>query len=209
VQGYAESAHYLNELSMVAKQARRSDVTLSWRERHEMMHGVLFQGAFGKAVAFCLDKIDVPLQIEVITDRTDAPILKLFHEKASELLSVGEGSTHKATGFDRVAKEVVSGQIAINVDDPDNLLGDFSHVSFTIVCDDSGLTLAADVLANSVNYHLNLLQEKTPGIALNRSRSISEHPLQSLLYGCSEDDGIDISDALFRYRRCPPQFNAT
>ncbi|MDO8291015.1 MAG: hypothetical protein Q7T44_17510 [Parvibaculum sp.] len=199
VQGYAESALRLNELTKGAHQARRSEVSMSWREKHEMLHGTLFQGAFGKAVAFCMDMADVPFQIDVITDRTDDPILKLFHEKASELLSVGEDSTHEATGFDRASKEVVRGKISISVGDPDNLLGDFSQVSFTIVCDDSALTLAADVLANSVNYHLNQLQEESPGIALNRTRSMSEHPLQSLLYGGAEDDGIDISDALYRH----------
>ncbi len=199
VQGYADHARRLNELTKEAHQARRSDVAMSWRETHDMLHGDLFQGAFGKAVAFSMDRVGVPVQVNVITDRTDVSILNIFEEKASELLSVGEDSTHKATGFDRVAKQVVTGNISMNVLDPGNLLGDFSQVSFTIVCDDSSLTLAADVLANSVYYQLKKLQDKSFGTALNKTRSMAEHPLQCLLYGGAADDGIDITDAIYRH----------
>lgn len=199
VQGFADNARRLNEVTKEAHDARRSDVAMSWRETHDMLHGAIFQGAFSKAVAFGMDVVGVPIQLEVITDRTDAPILKLFGEKAAEYLSVGENLVHEATGFDRTTRAIVRGEVSTTVLDPNNVLGDFSQVGFTIACDDSALTLAADVLANSAYYYLNQLQEKSPGAALNSSESMSEHPLSSLLYGGAEDDAVDISDALYRH----------
>lgn len=199
VQGFAESARQLNDLTKQAHQSRRSDVAMSWRELHQMLHAALFQGAFGKAVAFGMDVLGVPVQVDVITDRTDDAILKLFHEKAVELLTVGEDSTHEVTGFDRVAKEVVRGAISTGIKDPGDLLGDFSQVKFSIACEDSSLTLAADVLANSAHYYLKKLQDKSPGAGLNKVRSLAEHPLVDLLYGGAEDDGYDVSDAIYRH----------
>ena len=199
VQGYADNARHLNELTKGAHQARRSDVAMSWRPTYEMLHGALFQGAFGKAVAFAIDMVSVPVQVDVITDRTDGAILNIFNEKASELLSMGADSTREATGFDRVAKQVVRGEVSMKVLDPENILGDFSQVGFSIVCEDSALTLAADVLANSVYYYLSRHQKEIPGGSLNRKSSISKHPLKDFLYGGSEDDGFDISDVLYRH----------
>lgn len=199
VQGYAENARRLNEMTKEAHQARRSDVSMSWSPSTEMLHGALFQGVFGKAVAFSLERVGVPVQIDVITDRTDNKILKIFNQKASELLLVGADSTHEVTGFDQVEKQVVKGKISMSILDPENLLGDFSQVGFSIVCEDSALTLAADVLANSVYYQLNQLQIKSPGVALNKAQTISEHALKGLLYGGTEVDGIDISDTFYRH----------
>ena len=151
VQGYFENANFQNQLTKNIHESRRSNIAISWKEKHELLHAELFQGAFGKAVAFCLDHAGPQVMLDVITDRTDASIINQFQREADDLLSVGKQKTYEITGFDKEAEQVVRGSISTQITSNIDALGDFSGITYSIACEDSSLTLAADVLVNSVN----------------------------------------------------------
>ena len=102
--------------------------------------------------------------------------------------------------FNIETKEFVKGNIAINISSDIDSFEDFAEISYSIACEDSSLTLAADVLVNSVHHHLKSLQSKIAGAALNTAYSITNHQLSSLVYGVLENsEGNDFSDAMFTH----------
>ncbi|MBI5187413.1 MAG: hypothetical protein HZA01_17030 [Nitrospinae bacterium] len=200
VQGYFENADFLNQLNKKAHDSRRSNIQVSWKETKELLHSELFQGAFGKALAFCLDYVGRPFELRVITDRTDNSIIKKFQSEADALLSVGKEKIHETTGFNKKTKQIVRGSIATKVSADTDAIGDFSGITYSIACEDSSLTLAADVLVNSAHYHLKLLQSESTGVALNVASSISNHQLSSLVYGAWDNtEGNYFADAIFMH----------
>ena len=200
VQGYFENAESLNQLAKKAYDSRRSNIKIEWKEIKDSLHSELFQGAFGKALAFCIDQAGSPLELSVITDRTDESIIKKFKSAADTILSIGKEKIYEAKGFNIETKEVVKGNIAINISSDIDSFEDFAEISYSIACEDSSLTLAADVLVNSVHHHLKSLQSKIAGAALNTAYSITNHQLSSLVYGVLENsEGNDFSDAMFTH----------
>ena len=200
VQGYFENNDFLNKSTKKAHKSRRSNIQISWKEKNKLLHAQLFQGAFGKAVAFCLDHVGSQINLDVITDRADASIIKKFQHKADDFLSVGKEKTHETTGFNKDSKQVARGNISTSITSGIEAIGDFSGVSYSITCEDSSLTLAADVLVNSVNYHLKSLQAQNTGIALNVEASIANHPLSKLVYGAWNNEEVNyFSDAIFMH----------
>lgn len=195
---YAQLAH---EFTDAAKSARRSKVEISSNEKLDLLHAELFLGAFGKAIAFCTDSVGRQFHLNVITDRIDRSILRHFQEKAQQLLSVGEKKVQTVTGFDPDADKMLSRSISSEITQGQEVLGDFSGVTFEISISESVLTLAADVLANSVHYHLSSLQEATLGYALNTQEAIKNHQLSSIVYGVSgiRAESPQVSDTIFRH----------
>jgi hypothetical protein len=200
VQGFFEHANHIEEISQKAKETKRSKVKISGNKNPDMLHVELFQGAFGKALAFCMDRGLSSFELEIITDKTDKEILEKFKRAADELLNVGQEKCHVVTGFDPDTKQVVKGSITTKITCDHEELGDFSGINYSIRCEDSSLTLAADVLSNSVNYHLKTHQKNNTGIILNKSLAISGHPLDSLVYGTWDDPESNYSpDAAFMH----------
>ncbi|MCK7575901.1 MAG: hypothetical protein MZV65_08385 [Chromatiales bacterium] len=201
VEGLYSHAQFVSSLRDKAKESRRSSVKLSGNEKKELLHSQLLLGAFGKAVAFCLDCVGNEVRLNVLTDQLDAPIVKEFKEDAKRLFNVGEKREHKVTGFDVVAQKVATGSISSEITEGINYLGDLSGVAFEISISDSPLTIIADILANSVNHHLSSLQTHSPGSQLNSLEAIAGHPLASLVYGVTgqESEVPQVADTIFRY----------
>ncbi len=200
VQGYYEHANFMNQLSKKAHASRQSDIKISWSESRELLHSELFQGIFAKAIAFCLDNVGSKFKLCIITDRIDKPILKRFQQEADTFLAVGKDKTTEMTGFDPNTGQIVKGSITTKIVSKD-IFDDFSDITYSISCEDSSLTLAADVLVNSLNYHLKSLQTKTPGVELNNEGNIQDHPLSNIVYGAwpkSKEERF-FSDAIFMH----------
>lgn len=123
------------------------------REKAASMHVELFSGLYSHLVAFLSERKRQGVDIEIRTDQVDTPLVKSFTEVAGDLPD-NDPSVATATGFDTVEKKVVTGSVTTTVQWPPEL--DFSPVvsSLSIVTmpDSDGLVLAADVLANSLNY---------------------------------------------------------
>lgn len=199
VQGYHEQKAIKNAMIGQAHAARRSLVKMSFRENVEMLHAELFGGVFGKALAYCVDEVGGPCQLTVVTDRTDESILKKFSEAATSLMGVADTHVLAGTGFDTTSQQVVHGTVTTTVHDPHGLLGDFSGISHTIKCEDSALTLAADVLVNGLHHHLKKRPGTATGEPLHGEAAVAGHPLQGLVYGTSNGTGFDFGDAIFRH----------
>lgn len=200
VQGFHEAHGQVKQLAEEAKKARRSKVKLSLNSTKKSLHGELFLGAFMSGLAWAMDYIGSECHLKVVTDRVDDRILEIFKAQADRLLMAGEPNRTEVTGFDPVKKEVVRGVVETSVVSGIDALGDFSGITYEIECADDVLTLAADVLANSVRYHLSQIQTATPGAALNSPEAISGHPLQHLVYGIAAGaSAVNVADTLFRY----------
>jgi len=200
-EGFHAQYKMINDLKNKARAQRRSEIKISNNQTKELLHEQLFQGLFGKAVELCTDYVGKTFRLTVITDTIDASIKKCFEKSAKELLSFGNNAkVETVTGHEPVKKEVVKGKIISKVEDPNNSMGDFSGVQFTIGMEDSCLTFAADVIANSISHHFKNRGDDTIGSALNTIDAIRGHPLESIIYGLWKDDTLNyFADALFMH----------
>lgn len=210
VEGFHQNAEFIDSLKDKAKAERTSSIKLSGNRTKDLLHSELFLGAFGKGIAFCLDYVGNEFRLDVITDNIDKDIMKRFNEEAHRLLSVGERKTRIVTGCDPASKKVLKGSISTEVVEGKEAFGDFSGVSFTITCEDSALTLAADVLANSVFYHLKQKQANNFGQPLNSKLAIEGHPIASLAYGTfAPQKGNYIVDAVYMHPKEIDKLNSS
>jgi len=199
-EGFFQNSQFLKSLTQRAIENSKSKVKISKHERKELLHERLFQGVFGKAVAFCMDCVEEQFSILVRTDQIDNSIKTRFNEVASELLNFGKEKVRKVTGYDPDKKQVVRREIRSSISNASKLLGDFSKVCFFIDCEDSSLTLAADIIANSIHYHLKSRPAEEKGKHLNTKDAIAGHPLEKVFYGLCEDKELNyFADAVFMH----------
>lgn len=199
VEGLHQHDSFLNRQLRSIHAAKRSSVKVSLKEQRELLHSELFLGVFGKALAFVLDQDIDEFHLRIITDNIDVPILKRFEDEARELLSACETTTTNITGFDTETETLAQGRISIDVLNKNENF-DLSKITFSISCEDTSLTLAADVLANSIHHHLKSLQGSKPGISLNSKAAIEGYALEEIMY--STWDHVDsnyVSDALYMH----------
>ena len=200
-EGFYRHNKTVTDLSNKAKNQCWSEIKLSNNQTKELLHEHLFQGLFGKAVALCTDYLGKKFHLKVITDTIDVPVKERFEKTAKELLSFGNNAEVKnVTGYDPAKNEVVERKIISKVEDPNNLMGDFSGVQFTIEMQDSCLTFAADIVANSIYRHFKSRKEGFVGKALNTTDAIKGHPLESNMYGLWKGDASTyFADAVFMH----------
>jgi hypothetical protein len=200
VQGFHEHMQLVNGIATEAMGSRRSRIKLSYTQKAKLLHAELFVGAFGKGIAFAMDCVGNEFQLNIVTDRVDRELMKLFRTKADRLLNAEQPLSRKVTGFDPDTQKVVRGEIRTTLVSGHEALGDLSGVNYSIRCADSSLTLAADVLANSVYHHLRTKQSGVVGTALNAEAAVMGHPLADLVYGAwNAPEGNYFSDALFMH----------
>lgn len=175
--------------------------TGSVREELPSMHVALFSGLYAHIVAFLLERERTNVDLEIRTDQVDSPLAKKFAEVAIELLSTDPQLT-KVTGFDTETKKVLHRQITVSVQYPTEMEIPqiIQSLSINPVDDSSGLILAADVLANSLNYHFNSREEKKLYSPLNNPVAVASHTLFKNLDTFKDwGDGDFVGDGLFRH----------
>jgi hypothetical protein len=175
------------------------------REKPESLHAILFAGLYGHIVAYIEECRPGPAEIAVRTDNVDAPIAKLFRQKAESLLHTGPRTT-TATGFDTLTRSVVSADIRFEVEIPASLQIATTVDSLTItpVGDEDPIVVAADVLANSLCH---LFHNRSPDELygdLNRPSAVKRHPLLPRLDTFIDWGYRDISDRMYRHPAAPP-----
>lgn len=176
------------------------------REAPASMHVELFSGLYSHLVAFPFERGRQGVVIEVRTDQVDTPLVKQFTEVADELLNEAP-RVAKASAFDTHEKKVVTGSITTTVKYPPelNLSPQVSSLSIVTVPDSDGLVLAADVLANSLNYLFKTRSDADLYGALNCKSAIANHPLTSHLDAFAEwGSGDCVGDGIYRH----PKTNA-
>ncbi|MDR0788452.1 MAG: hypothetical protein LBG44_11410 [Gemmatimonadota bacterium] len=196
---YVEGMHSwqknLSEFTDMQRADSQSRIKRSQNKRSASLHQELFTGVFGKSVEFCIDQLGRNVSVDVVTDRVDDSVLKLFDEAAQKVLHVGNWK-QKVSGYNPDSQKVVKGVITLKVTKGMEHFGDLSGVKHSIAVSQSALTIVADVMVNSVHHHLRSLQSSKPGCALNTAEAIAGHPLASIVYGVAE---AQIADTVFRY----------
>lgn len=176
------------------------------RDTPPSLHVELFVGLYGHLVAFLLERDCKQTDVEVRTDRVDSPVVQEFEEVAKRLLSDDPELT-AVSGWDTVTKKVVKGTLEVRLNVPETLVVSpvVRSVSINTTLLEDGYVLAADVLANSLNYLFkNRPPEEIYG-PLNAPDVIIRHPLVDHLAAFNDWGAGDlIGDRLYRH----PKFNA-
>ncbi|PKR48445.1 hypothetical protein [Thalassospira marina] len=166
------------------------------------MHEELFAGLYGHLIAFLEERNRKKVAVEVRTDQIDTPIVKNFEAFAKRLLS-DDPYLKTVTGWDTVTKTVVEGQIEIGVRIPPEMQIETVVTQLAINAvrdDDDGYVLAADVLANSLNYLFKTRSQSELYAPLNRPEAIANHPIaDSLAAFLDWGSGDVMGDGLYRH----------
>lgn len=200
VQGFFNNQQSLLNLINQAKENSNPNISFSNHEKKELLHKQLFQGLVGKAIGMCIDRIGNTFHLDIISDNIDESIKKEFIKAIDELVNIGKKSTSHTKAYDRVNEKLVSGAITFEIDNSNNILEDYSNIKYSISCEDTGLTLASDVLANSLYYYFNHRDKNEIGKHLNTKKAVDKFPLKDLIYGLWEVDDINYyADAIYMH----------
>jgi len=178
----------------------------SARNEPELLHNALFQGLYSNIVAFIEERRPGQVEIEVRTDRIDAPIAELFRKESAELLD-DSPRTSTVSGYDTVDKKVVRGSITTSMTYPASMKIETEVTALTITPtgDDDPLVVAADVIANSLSHLFHQRSSADLYSDLNRPEAVRDHPLADALDSYRNWGGPDLmGDRLYRHPKAPP-----
>jgi hypothetical protein len=166
----------------------------------QSLHVHLFLGFYASILGFCSRVGITSVAVEIRTDRVDGPILNKFYSAGEDFLS--DTRNYEVTRWDRETSKVTEGSVTLK------LKGSPAPIAvrdclIKPAADDSDLVLAADVLANSLNYHFrNRPTDKKFG-PLNIKEAISTHPLAPLLIVRQSRSVWDFADSFFAHPSNP------
>lgn len=197
VQGFNSAYESLNAIKEVQVSSLSQKYSFSKNLDLDRLHSELFQGLFGKAIAFFIEKYgEENINITVVTDKIDDKIKKEFMTKAKEIINPLLKDI-KVKAFDKFKNIPVVKNIKFKSEQINN--DNISKTNFEIIVEDNELTLIADIIANSLLYYIKQEIENNPDINLNSSIAIKNHPLLNLFYGLSEKRNANIvSDVIFK-----------
>jgi hypothetical protein len=195
---YVEGFHtdYLRLRKVAEDAARRAGSTRVKYPTPELLHVHLFQGFYGSILAFCARMKIKEVSVEIRTDRIDGPILKRFHTAAINLLV--DIREYELKRWDPETKTVRKGKLTLKFNGTPAPLA-VTDCLIQPVEEDSDLVLAADVLANSVRYHLRCRAEDRKFGPLNIREAIQSHPLAPLFMVRQTPNVFDFSDSMFAH----------
>jgi len=203
VAGFHRAHNNLSTLVAQARAAHTGPVKVSGGAiKPSSLHVALFQGLYGKVLAFCCERDKTRLHIEVRTDRVDSPIVRNFEDVAHELLEVGAKIT-KVTGFDTQTNKVVTGSVTTTASGDYQLPVTVEHLEIKVVDDRDGLVVAADVLANSLDYLFRTRNPAEKFRALNWPKAFESHPLRDCLDSFGNWGGYNFTDTFYRHPNDP------
>jgi hypothetical protein len=196
--GFHAHGEIVRNKILQADSNRRSPIAVSGNLPKDLLHAQLFSAVFEKTVNFCAEYFGGgPTHIVCVTDNVDGRTLKEFLSAAEELTRLGDLEIDQTTGFNRVTKEVVSGTMMSAIH---GLPDTFDGVSYQIEMEDSCLTFAADVLANSLRHHLLQRPGDFRTGNLNDTLAVLGHPLSQCFAGLWTDpDTRSPSDAIYMH----------
>jgi hypothetical protein len=187
-----------------ARANRRSPIKMSGNPPEPpSLHVTLFEGLYGKVLAYCEERGQTRVDIEVRTDRVDESIRKEFGRGAEKLTDYAPVTSH-ATGFDPASKQVVRGSVTVKGSGADaELAVTVEKLKLESVGDDDGLVVAADVLANSLVHHFRTRPEDQKYRALNKPDAFAGHPLAVCLDSFRDWSGYSLADEFYRHPKDP------
>lgn len=152
-----------------------------------LMHAELFMGIFIKAISFIYDNTKSKnINLKVISDPLDKAIINEFEKSIKLLKNMMCGQRKDTASFSKWSpseKKVITYTRESTFEFDDNMLL-LDELTIDITCENSELTLIADVLSNTTYYHLNQELKKDSKTNLDAIQSLRNHPLVHLVYGC-------------------------
>ena len=169
-----------------------------------LLHAELFLGIFLKAIAHIYDKFrNKEIHLNIISDTIDKTTKEKLKKSVKDVISILTGDYNKinvSKKWNSEKKELTNWKtVSTVVVDPNSL--QLNKLTFDINCENSELTLAADVLANSTYYYLKEKTNVNNSIRLDSKEAISNHPLSNQLYGYydkSDNNAIDLFNTIYR-----------
>lgn len=202
VEGFKTEYELRNKIKNTSKNITRSDIRVSNRIDPESLHEKLFQGLFAKTIAYCIDTFENNYELIILADRVDKKILKGFIKKSDEVTDFSP-SEKKVTGYDTKNQRVVNGSIKISINIPESYgMSDIENTSFELILDEenNSIMLAADILANSIDYIFKSRSKEEIGKPLNDRKALQSHLLADQFYGfMNETDKAWISDIFYMH----------
>ena len=173
------------------------------REVKALLHEKLFIGLFANVLALFESREIVNVDLLIKTDRIDKAILKRFERAAEEFLDDG-AQVSSVSALDTETDKIVTGSVTIEVNYPDSLKLRTKVQGTKVQCSEDGETLAADVLANSLNH---LYVNRCPDDKykpLNEFAAIQQHPIAQYFHSLGNSSGGDIvGDRLLAHPNSP------
>lgn len=166
------------------------------KSNKELLHSKLFKGIIIKAFESLHKSHDEGVKLTVTTDNIDTGVQKKLEKEIENFVTLLRGQTATRISSFQKQKYITKAKIS-----PESKFSAFSNIELGIVCDDSAMTIAADILANSANHYLKRKFEQNKNIKLNSKQAIADHPLSYLLlhvYDESDQDALDFSDLVYR-----------
>lgn len=208
VEGFKDEFNRRSSLHKIAKEQKRSPVKITHNSNPDLLHDILFQGMFSTALAFCIDQYENNYELKIMIDNVDKSIFNRFCNKAkgfTDMCSQEYTKEHDVTGFNGENGKIVSGSIKTTIEFPESLcLDEVDYSKISIVTTEMGnnaLTIAADVLANSIYHHFRSRKAEEIGKPLHNVFSIKNHPLADLFYGLlNDEESNEIFDAIYMYK---------
>lgn len=169
------------------------------KNKKESLHSVLFNQIFWLSLVMSASINKNNLFLSILTDNVDSGILKQFNKNAKDSCDLILGRERRIF---KTVRNKESGEIKKHVAfsrvESDSL-PEFEDIKYDIKCEVSSLTIAADILANSVNYYLRENQKQEVGKFVNNKEAIKNHPLVDLaLVAENSNDVLPIIDTIYR-----------
>ena len=177
---YLKDKRHVEERKQAALEARLEPrIKLSKPgDKIPLMHEELFEGLYGRLIAFLEERKQKLVSIEVRMDQIDSPIVKNFEAVAKRLLSV-DPYLRPVKGWDTKTTQPVHGTIQSDVIYPSTMSIEttVSKLITNPIRDEDGYVLAADVLANSLNHLFKCREQSERYNTLNEPTAIEDHPI--------------------------------
>jgi hypothetical protein len=159
-----------------------------FKDKKKLLHAELFQNmlTMGLCMAHSIGKNNLKLVVK--TDNVDSGTLKKFQNVADYVCHIFLQNEREIFRYvkngNKYQKEIAYSSIKSDA------MPKFEAIVIEVECDSSPLTVAADILANSVHYHLREKQKENLGISLNNKKTIEDHPLVDLAFVAKDENHV-------------------
>lgn len=168
------------------------------------LHKILFDGLVIKALCHCeqLDKTefsDSSYIINIVTDNVDKSILNLFRQSIDERIKITSLQTIKNTAYNLDEKRNIENSLVVEftgdgIESIDRIL---NKIKMNVKIDNTNtLVIMADVIANSLSYHLKEKMQSNSHLKLNSPEAIAGYELADCFIFI---DSNDFYDNVFNY----------
>ncbi|MCD9522393.1 hypothetical protein GLP14_06010 [Photobacterium carnosum] len=170
-----------------------------YKNKNNLLHTTLFKNMLIKSLSMTYSIGIKNVNLNVITDTIDSGVMKKFEATANEIkhLFLGEEKSIVVKQWNPDSKIVKKTIIHSSISSED--MPKYNKLNVEINCEESVLTIIADVLVNSVRYYLRQNRSENLENDLNSELAIKGHPLLELVLAPKDsEEFLPFQDILYR-----------